>query len=111
MHKGRFETLHELLSKRLVDWCECYMYNRSMELLIKEIDEAIPTYAMSVFWMSSSVCDDLTWLIHQYWCGMKNDKSKMVGLSWDKMRLPKSRRGMGFSDMHTFNQALLAKQA
>ena len=91
MHKGRFETL----SKRLVDWCECYMYSGSMELLIKAIDEAIPTYVMSVFWLPSSVCDDLTRLICQYWWGVENGKRKMAWLSWDKMRLPKSKRGMG----------------
>ena len=40
---------------------------------------------------------------------MKNEK-KVAWMSWDRMCLPKDKRGLGFSDLKSFNLVLLAKQ-
>lgn len=111
MLKGRFETLQHRLSKKLVDWSEQYLSSSDKAVLIKSVAQEIPAYVMSVFRLPVSVCDDLTRLMRQYWWGVEKGKKKMAWLSWDKMRLPKSKGGMGLRDMRAFNQALLAKQA
>ena len=90
-----------------MDWCECYMSSQSKQLLIKAVAQAILTYVMSIFWLLASVCDDLTRLIRQYWWEVENGKRKMAWLSWDKMRLPESKGGMGFRDLYAFNLAML----
>ena len=46
-------------------------------------------------------------MIHQYWWGVENGKKKIAWMSWDKLRIPKSMRGMGFMDLMSFNQTML----
>lgn len=49
--------------------------------------------------------------MRQYWWGVEKGKVKMSWLCWDRMRLPRSKAGMGFRDMRAFNKSLLARQA
>ena len=87
------------------------LFKARKEILIKAITQAIPTYTMSCFKISDSLCDDLTSMIRNFWWGQKQDERKMSWLSWEKLCVPKSYDGMGFKLLKPFNLALLAKQA
>ena len=79
MHKGRFGSTQERLSKRLVDWSEQYTSTGTKEILIKSMAQAILTYVMSVFKLSASVCDDLTQIMRQYWWEWKTGRGRWLG--------------------------------
>lgn len=111
MHKGRFESLQSRVSKCLVEWSERYSSFSSKEVLIKAVAQAIPVYVMSIFKLPLSVCDELTKMMRQYWWDVENGKRKMAWVAWERLSLPKSRGGLGFRDMHAYNQDLLAKHA
>ena len=74
------------------------------------MDQAVPTYTMSVFKLPDTLCDEMTAMVQKFWWGQSNERNKMAWLSWDKMYLPKEEGVLGFRDLKAFNLALLAKQ-
>lgn len=63
---------------------------------------------MSIFKITGGLCEDLMKSIRAFWWGSDKGKRKVQWVPWKTMILPKGHGGMGFKDLHLFNQALLA---
>ena len=107
--KERFQPVKEKLAKRITSWSEKYLSLGAKEVLIKSVAQAIPTYMMSVFQLSASLCEDLERTIRKYWWGEDGDQRRTHWLAWEKFTRCKGRGGLGFRDLKIFNQALLAR--
>ncbi|KAK3211741.1 hypothetical protein Dsin_016447 [Dipteronia sinensis] len=68
-------------------------------------------YMMSIFQLLVGLCKDLGALISEFWYDSRDGKWKISWIKWDDLCLPKSCGGLGFKDLHMFNQSLLVKQA
>lgn len=79
------------------------------EILIKAIAQAIPVYTMSCFKIPSSICDDINKIYAKFWWGSSGDKKKIHWRNWKFLCKSKDKGGMGFRDIISFNQAILAK--
>jgi hypothetical protein len=66
---------------------------------------------MSVFKLTSTLCEDLMRHVRRYWWGSENGRRKTQWIPWATMVKPKIYGGLGFKDLRLFNWALLAHQA
>ena len=67
--KNTFNSINDKLRKQLAGWKEKLLSKAGKEVLIKAVAQAIPTYTMSVFKLSNSLCEDLTSMIRNFWWG------------------------------------------
>ena len=61
-----FEEIKNRVGKKVGGWKEKLLSQARKEILIKAIAQAIPTYAMSVFWLPVSLCDEINSLLSNY---------------------------------------------
>jgi hypothetical protein len=64
---------------------------------------------MSVFQLPKGLCKEINGMMQRFWCGHKENLSRIHWMSWERMGRAKSSGGFGFRDLVAFNKALLAK--
>jgi hypothetical protein len=95
--------------KRIQGWKEKLLSKAGKEILVKVIARAIPTYAMSCFDLTKSLCDDITSMIYRYWWSSQEKENKVLWLASLGYTLPKEENKVVWVT-NIFNLAMLARQ-
>ena len=106
-----FEYLKQRVWKRLQGWEGKLLSQAGREVLIKSVIQAIPTYTMSCFKLPVTLCHEIETLVRKFWWGQRGDCRKVHWVKWNELCQHKNQGGMGFKDLMTFNEAMLAKLA
>jgi hypothetical protein len=105
-----FQYLIDRIIKRINGWNEKLLSMGGKEILLKAIAQSISVYAMSVFNLPKQICKEINNAIARFWWEGTENNRKIHWMAWWKMSVPKQDGGMEFRDLHSFNQAMLAKQ-
>lgn len=106
-----FSYLKDRVWKRIQGWKEKLLSSTDKDTLIKAAAQAIPTFAMSCFDLTKSLCDEISKMICWYWWAQNGKERKIHWVAWPKMASRKEKGGLGYRDLHVFNLAMLARQA
>jgi hypothetical protein len=105
-----FAYLKDRIWKRVQGWKEKLLSKAGKEILIKAVAQAIPSYAMSCFDLTKTLCDDIDSMIGCFWWAQQENEHKMLWLSKETLCTSKQTGGLGFRDLYLFNLVMLARQ-
>ena len=80
-----FAYLKDKVWRRVQGWKEKLLSKAGKEVLIKAVAQAIPSYAMSCFDLTKTLCDDISKMICRFWWAQQDDEKKIHWLSREKL--------------------------
>lgn len=81
------------------------------EILVKQVAQSLPSYAMSVFLLPLEITRNIEKSLKKFWWSSGHcNKSKLNWMGCDRLTKHKKAGGMGFRNFRYFNIAILGKQ-
>ncbi|PKA51938.1 putative mitochondrial protein [Apostasia shenzhenica] len=108
--KKAFLSIKDRISQRIEGWKERLLSIGGKEIMIKAIAQAIPTYAMSIFKLPTTLCKEIENIISRFWWRYSSKSKGIHWCQWNDLCKSKAEEGMGFRNLTLFNIALLGKQ-
>ena len=65
--QNTFAQLKQRVVNKLARWKEKLLSNARKEVLIKAVAQTVPSYTMSCFKLSNTLCEELTGMVRQFW--------------------------------------------
>ncbi|KAL0377124.1 UNVERIFIED_CONTAM: hypothetical protein Scaly_0830000 [Sesamum calycinum] len=107
--RALFTALKDRIWKRIHGWHEKTLSQAVKTVLIQEVVQVIPSYAISCFRLSKTLLQKFQALVANFFWH-DGEKRKLHWLAWDQMCSSKLDGALGFRNLEAFNLALLGKQ-
>lgn len=99
----QFGYLKENMSKKVESWSNKLFSKGGKETLIKAVLQAVPTFTMSCFRVSTTICKDMERICARFWWESTHHKKAVHWKSWEWLCRDKEEGGLGFREFCTFN--------
>lgn len=99
--KKVFNFVKERVWRKVQDWSHKLLSKAGKTVMVKNVGQSIPSYAMSCFMLPKSLCTEIKRLLNGYWWSSNGNENKgIMWLAWDKMVITKCKGGLGFRNLH-----------
>lgn len=106
----QFSYIRERVEQNIKGWTSRFVSMGGRKILIKAVLQAVPSYAMSFFKLSISLCHNIEQSCAKFWWNDSQGKRGFHWSKWENLCKPKSVGGLGFWSIRAFNKALHANQ-
>lgn len=108
--KTVYKYLKDKVIHRIKGWSSRLLSRAGKLVMLKNVVQLIPAYAMSYFLLSKTLGQEIQKVMNAFWWQSHSANSKGIRwLVWHKMCMSKNSGGLGFRDIYGFNLALLGK--
>lgn len=107
-NKNFFEDIRNIVDEKINGWVEQFL-SLAGKMLIKSVAAALPNYTMSCFQLPIKLAKEIEQVIEGFWWRDQKTNEGVHWMVWNKVSNGKSRGGLGFKEIISFNLAMLAK--
>ena len=86
-----FAYLNDRIWNYMHGWNERTLSRQGKEILVKGVAQAVPRFAMSVFYLTKTFCEELSAMISRYWWSQQDKDNKIHWVGWPKLTRSKGR--------------------